>query len=187
MSRRRSVPALESLAAPRKECSKMKRWLAWGALALAATLGLASPARAAARPKVGLSLPTQREERWVRDKQAMEAEARRLGVSARPGHRQRRGAAGGAVRNPSPGHLGEILARTTPRRSVIVDKAVRAGIRVIGYDRLVMDSPHDYHYLSFDNVVGAQGEYLTAGEGATSSCWRAHRRTTTRRCSARAP
>jgi len=48
--------------------------------------------------------------------------------------------------------------------SVIVDKAHRAGIKVISYDRLVMDSPLDYTYLSFDNVkVGElQGTYLAA-------------------------
>ena len=47
--------------------------------------------------------------------------------------------------------------------SVIIDKAVKAGVKVISYDRLVMDSPHDYYYLSFDNVkVGElQGEWLT--------------------------
>jgi D-xylose transport system substrate-binding protein len=47
--------------------------------------------------------------------------------------------------------------------SVIVDKATKAGIKVVSYDRLVTDSPLDYYYLSFDNVkVGElQGEFIT--------------------------
>src|SRR5919201_806044 len=47
--------------------------------------------------------------------------------------------------------------------SVIIDKAVKAGIKVISYDRLVTDSPLDYYYASFDNVkVGElQGEFIT--------------------------
>ena len=47
--------------------------------------------------------------------------------------------------------------------ALIVDKAVKAGVQVISYDRLVTDSPHDYYYLSFDNVkVGElQGEFIT--------------------------
>lgn len=47
--------------------------------------------------------------------------------------------------------------------SVIIAKAAKAGIKVISYDRLVTDSPLDYHYLSFDNVkVGElQGEFIT--------------------------
>jgi D-xylose transport system substrate-binding protein len=37
-------------------------------------------------------------------------------------------------------------------------------VQVISYDRLVLDSPHDYYYLSFDNVkVGElQGQWLTS-------------------------
>ena len=47
--------------------------------------------------------------------------------------------------------------------AAIVEKAAKAGVRVISYDRLVVDSPRDYYYLSFDNVkVGElQGEFLT--------------------------
>jgi len=47
--------------------------------------------------------------------------------------------------------------------AVIIEKAARAGVKVISYDRLVVDSPLDYYYLSFDGVkVGElQGEFLT--------------------------
>jgi D-xylose transport system substrate-binding protein len=47
--------------------------------------------------------------------------------------------------------------------SVIIEKAAKAGIQVVSYDRLVTDSPLDYYYLSFDNVkVGElQGEFIT--------------------------
>src|SRR3989454_2658139 len=51
---------------------------------LAACAGVLVAARAeAAGPKIGLSLPTQREERWVKDRQTMEAEAKKAGIELR--------------------------------------------------------------------------------------------------------
>jgi D-xylose transport system substrate-binding protein len=45
----------------------------------------------------------------------------------------------------------------------IIDKAVKAGVKVISYDRLVMGSPHEYYYISFDGekVGEIQGQFLT--------------------------
>jgi len=142
------------------------RWFRSMAWWVGSLLCLAAVAHAAPRPKVGLSLPTQREERWVRDKQAMEAEATRLGVDLRVQVTDNDAARQVAQCENliSQGIAVLILApHDASSASVIVDKAVRAGIKVISYDRLVMNSPHDYYYLSFDNVkVGElQGEFLT--------------------------
>jgi D-xylose transport system substrate-binding protein len=143
----------------------MNRVVACCALIVVLASGVAVVAAGAAPPRVGLSLPTQREERWVRDKKAMEAEATRLGVDLRvqvtdnDASRQ----VAQCENLIAQGIRVLILApHDASSASVIVDKAARAGIPVISYDRLVMDSPHDYHYLSFDNVkVGElQGEYL---------------------------
>lgn len=134
--------------------------------AFAAPAASVPSAHAAARPKVGLSLPTQREERWVRDRIAMEAEAKRLGVDLRVQVTDNDAArqVSQCENLISQGIAVLILApHDASSAAVIVDKAVRAGIRVISYDRLVLDSPRDYHYLSFDNVkVGElQGRFLT--------------------------
>ena len=144
----------------------MKRIVACCVLAGVLALGPGIGISRAARPKIGLSLPTQREERWVRDKQAMEAEAARLGIDLRvqvtdnDASRQ----VAQCENLIAQGVTVLILApHDASSASVIVDKAVRAGIKVISYDRLVMDSPRDYYYVSFDNVkVGElQGAFLT--------------------------
>ena len=144
----------------------MKSFVGWGLLVVLLALGAAAMA-AAPRPLVGLSLPTQREERWVRDKQAMEAEAKRLGVDLRVQVTDNDAARQVAQCENliSQGIRVLILApHDASSASVIVEKAARAGIPVISYDRLVMDSPRDYYYLSFDNVkVGElQGQYLVS-------------------------
>jgi D-xylose transport system substrate-binding protein len=120
----------------------------------------------AARLKIGLSLPTQREERWVKDKQIMEAEAKKLDIDLRV--QVTDNDAGKQVAQCenliSQGIKVLILApHDASSASVIIDKASKAGIKVISYDRLVTESPLDYHYLSFDNVkVGElQGEFIT--------------------------
>jgi len=135
-------------------------WLVAGALALVA--GAAS----AADVKIGLSLPTQREERWVKDRKVMEAEAKKLGVDLRVQVTDNDAAKQVAQCENliSQGIKVLILApHDASSASVIVDKAAKAGIKVISYDRLVTDSPLDYTYLSFDNVkVGElQGEFIT--------------------------
>lgn len=140
--------------------SILRTWLAPLALALAA------PPPAAAQVKVGLSLPTQREERWVRDRKVMEEEAKKQGIDLRVQVTDNDAAKQVAQCENllSQGIQVLILApHDASSASVIVDRAVKAGVKVISYDRLVTDSPHDYHYLSFDNVkVGElQGEFIT--------------------------
>jgi len=115
--------------------------------------------------KIGLSLPTQREERWVRDQAKMEEEAAKAGIDLKI-----QVSDNDAVKQDSQcenlisqGIKVLILApQDAKSAATIVDKAHKAGIKVISYDRLVMGTDVDV-YLSFDNVkVGElQGEYIT--------------------------
>jgi D-xylose transport system substrate-binding protein len=137
-------------------------------VALAAIVGsfLAAAPAYAAGVRIGLSLPTQREERWVKDKRTMEDEAKKRGVDLRVQVTDNDAAKQVAQCENliSQGVKVLILApHDASSASVIIDKATRAGIKVISYDRLVTDSPLDYTYLSFDNVkVGElQGEFIT--------------------------
>jgi len=140
-----------------------------GSIALLAAAGgilLAAPRAQAAGVKVGLSLPTQREERWVKDKKVMEAEAKKKGIDLRVQVTDNDAAKQLAQCENliSQGIKVLILApHDASSASAIIEKASKAGIKVISYDRLVTDSPLDYYYLSFDNVkVGElQGEFIT--------------------------
>jgi D-xylose transport system substrate-binding protein len=120
----------------------------------------------AAGVKVGLSLPTQREERWVRDRQVMESEAKKLGIDLRVQVTDNDASKQVAQCENlmSQGVKVLVLApHDASSAAVIVEKAAKAGIQVISYDRLVTGSSHDYYYVSFDNVkVGEmQGEFIT--------------------------
>lgn len=115
--------------------------------------------------KIGLSLPTQQEERWVRDKAKMEEEAKRLGIDLKVQvSNNDAGKQDAQCENLiSQGVKVLILApQDAKSAAAIVDKAHKAGVKVICYDRLVMGTDVDL-YISFDNVkVGElQGEYIT--------------------------
>jgi D-xylose transport system substrate-binding protein len=135
-------------------------------VASAGLLSLAATRADAAGVKVGLSLPTQREERWVKDRQAMQDEAKKKGLDLRVQVTDNDAAkqVSQCENLISQGIKVLILApHDASSASVIIDKASKAGIKVVSYDRLVTDSPLDYYYLSFDNVkVGElQGEFIT--------------------------
>jgi len=143
----------------------MRRSMAFLAVCVG-VLSLAASRADAAGVKVGLSLPTQREERWVKDRQSMQAEAKKVGMDLRVQVTDNDAAKQVAQCENliSQGIKVLILApHDASSASVIIDKAAKAGIKVISYDRLVTDSPLDYYYLSFDNVkVGElQGEFIT--------------------------
>lgn len=115
--------------------------------------------------RIGLSLPTQREERWVRDKLTMVAKAKELGVDLRVQITDNDAAKQLAqVENLLAQGIKVLIIgpHDASGAAVIVDKAHKAGVKVISYDRLIMNSDVDI-YLSFDNLkVGElQGEYLT--------------------------
>lgn len=114
--------------------------------------------------KIGVSLPTQRDERWVRDAQTMREVAEKEGVDLRM-----QICDNDAARQMSQCEnlLAEyvdilILApHDASSASAIVDEAKAVGLKVISYDRLVMDADIDL-YVSFDNfeVGRLQGQYL---------------------------
>lgn len=114
--------------------------------------------------KIGISLPTQREERWVLDKENFEKVAANLGVEVaiqiadndaakQQSQCENLIAQGIDVLILAP-HDGTAAAN-------IVNMAHDAGIKVISYDRLVMNSDVDL-YLTFDSlIVGEmQAEWL---------------------------
>lgn len=115
--------------------------------------------------KVGLSLPTQREERWVKDKERMLDLAKKnnieLKVQVADNDPSKQVAQCENLLSQKIDIL--ILApQDAGSAATIVEKAHKAKVKVISYDRLVLGCDVDL-YISFDNIkVGElQGEYLT--------------------------
>ena len=141
----------------------MKKSLISALLLAGATL--LPPSLNAAPLKVGLSLPTQREERWVRDKGVMEAYAKTLGIDLKVAVADADMAQQAQqVENLiSQGVQVLILApHDGAAAASLVTKCKAEGIKVVAYDRLIMNSPDLAVYVSFDNFgVGVQqGNYL---------------------------
>ena len=115
--------------------------------------------------KIGLSLPTQREERWARDKTTMLAEGLKGGVEIKLQISDNDAAKQiSQCENLLAQGIDVLILAPNDAKSAstIVEKAHKANIKVISYDRLVLNCDLDI-YLSFDNVkVGEiQGEYIT--------------------------
>lgn len=126
---------------------------------------VAPSSTASSKIKIGLSLPTQQEERWVRDKAAMEEAAKSAGVeiAVQIANMDAAKQDSQCENLLSQGINVLILAPHDATASAsIVDKAHKAGVKVISYDRLVMGTDVDV-YMSFDNVkVGEiQGKWFT--------------------------
>ncbi len=116
--------------------------------------------------KIGLSLPTQREERWVRDKERMEEAAKKLGVElivkVADANMQEQISQVEALLTQGIDVL--ILApHDASAAASLVEKAKQEGVPVISYDRLITNTDKLDYYLSFDNVkVGElQGKFIT--------------------------
>ncbi len=114
---------------------------------------------------IGISLPTQREERWVRDKRTMEDYAKEKGIIVKIENADTDVAKQASqVENLiSQGINILILGPTDSSASVdMIKKAHSAGIKVIAYDRLIENSDLDL-YISFDSTkIGElQGRFLT--------------------------
>ena len=129
---------------------------------------MACPSEAAPKEKkikIGVSLPTQRDERWVRDANRMREVAKAEGVDLKM---QICDNDASKQMSQCENLLAEgvdilILApHDATSAAAIVDNARASGIKVIAYDRLVMGTTLDL-YISFDNLeVGRlQGKYLT--------------------------
>jgi len=115
--------------------------------------------------RLGLSLATLQEERWVRDKEKIEAECEKLGIDLKVQVANLDAAKQDAQCENLIAQGIDVLIiapHDAKAAAAIVEKAHKAGVKVISYDRLVMDSDVDV-YISFDNVkVGEiQGKYLT--------------------------
>ncbi len=116
-------------------------------------------------PKVGVSLPTQREERWVRDKAKMEQVCRDIGLE----FALRVSGNSAALQEQQCDSLiaqGAKVLIVAPQdgkaAAAIVEKSHKAGVKVIAYDRMILGCDVDL-YVSFDNLkVGElQGQYIT--------------------------
>ncbi|MCT4633097.1 MAG: sugar ABC transporter substrate-binding protein [Firmicutes bacterium] len=115
---------------------------------------------------IGISLPTQREERWVKDKEAMEKYAAELGyeVKVQIADADQAQQAQQVENLLTQGIDVLILAPHDASASAeLVKKAKEENVPVISYDRLVTSSEDLDYYLSFDNeAVGRlQGDYFT--------------------------
>lgn len=128
---------------------------------------LMAPLTAGAKPvHIGVSLPSaQRQTRWAKDaeqlRKAAQAEGVKLSMQISDD-----GTARQAAQCEKLLAAGIDLLILTPldadSAAAIVETAHKAGVKVISYDRLVLDADVDL-YVSFDNVqVGRlQGEFLT--------------------------
>lgn len=115
---------------------------------------------------IGLSLPTQQEERWVKDKEKMEEVAKELGVElkvqvANNDIAQQDSQAKNLIAQGVDALI--VAPQDASAAASIVDEASKEGIKVISYDRLIMNTENIDLYISFDNVkVGElQGKYIT--------------------------
>jgi D-xylose transport system substrate-binding protein len=114
---------------------------------------------------VGVSLPTQREERWVRDKEAMEQYATEMGIELKVqvADADQAQQAQQVENLLTQGIDVLILAPHDASASAeLIKKANDEGVPVISYDRLVTGTDLLDYYLSFDNekVGQLQGQYF---------------------------
>jgi D-xylose transport system substrate-binding protein len=136
----------------------MRHLHAWLAVAASALLAVTSLA-AKEKPVIGLSLDTLKEERWQRDRDLFIAEAEKLGASV-------------VVQSANSDDTRQVrdiesliskgvdVLVVVPHNGAAMSRAMKsakeAGIPVISYDRLILNSDVAV-YLSFDNVkVGEQ-------------------------------
>ncbi len=126
-----------------------------------------SPVLGAAPEKkitIGVSLPTQREERWVRDARQIQQEAKNRGIEIKMQISDNDAMKQIAqCENLIAGGIDILILapHDATGAAPIVDTAHEAGIKVISYDRLVLNADCDL-YVSFDNekVGELQGEFI---------------------------
>lgn len=144
----------------------MKNFLYRSLFCLNAALCFVSLPTYAANVRVGVSLPTQRDVGWVRYREALETVAKKQGnvtllmqVADQDANSQ-----ASQVENLIAKQIDVLILapQDAAAASSLVDAAHKAGVKVVSFDRLVLNAPVDL-YVSFDNVkVGElQGQYLT--------------------------
>jgi len=143
----------------------MKKVLAVFFLIAACVMPMAAQ-KSISQIRIGVSLPTQREERWVRDKDTMLSYAKQLGIKNI--YMQ----LADADMNQQTQQVENLLTRgidvlilaphDAAAAAALVEKAHKQHVPVISYDRLIMNTTPDL-YISFDNVrVGEiQGKFIT--------------------------
>ncbi|MFH1198920.1 MAG: substrate-binding domain-containing protein [Candidatus Omnitrophota bacterium] len=115
--------------------------------------------------RIGVALPTQRDERWVRDAQKMRdfAKANNIDLRMQISDNDAAKQMSQCENLLAQGIDILILApHDATSAAAIVDDAHKEKVKVISYDRLVLNTDVDL-YISFDNfqVGKLQGEYLT--------------------------
>ena len=144
----------------------MKFKIAFVGVCAALAVGIACSGNKKGPPLIGVSIPTQREERWVRDVNRLQEEAAKRGfkLDIRISENNASLQAEQCRDMVSKGVLALILAPHDAKAAAeIVSYAVDRKVKVVAYDRLVLDSKPDI-YVSFDNekVGELEGEYLTS-------------------------
>lgn len=117
------------------------------------------------KPKIGFSIEDMKGERWQTDLNSFEARAKELGAEVISAD-----ASGDSARQfqqvqdmiKAGIKVLVLMPRDTTKASRMVDAAKSANVKVVSYDRLVLDSDVDL-YVSFDRIETGwmQAEYLT--------------------------
>jgi len=138
----------------------------WGVLALAVTMMMVGCGSkdGLRKPRIGLSMDTLKEERWQKDRDLFVAKCKALGAEVLV----QAANSNDALQNSQAENLLTqkvdvlvVVPHNGKSAATIVESAHKAGVPVISYDRLILDSDVDL-YISFDNVkVGElQADYL---------------------------
>lgn len=150
-----------------------KAWQSLVCTAVLATLTLAAPLAHAskAHPVIGFCIDDLRVERWSRDRDYFVAAAEKLGatvsVQSADASAERQNA---QIENLIARNVDVIVIVPFNSKTLgnVIAEARKAGIKVVSYDRLILDSDIDA-YISFDNEkVGemeAQGVYNAQPKG----------------------
>ena len=146
----------------------MKRKVAMAMVAAMAVGSLTVPVMAedgAAGGKIGISMPTQSLERWNRDGSYLEEQFKAAGydVELTYSDNETDRQVNDIQNLISDGvNLLVVAAIDGEALNTVMDEAADAGIPVISYDRLLMNSDAVTYYATFDNykVGQKQGEYL---------------------------
>lgn len=128
--------------------------LSLGLVAMGATMAPGHALADAAHPKIGFSIDDLRLERWAHDRDYFVAAAKKLGatvnVQSADASESRQNA---QIENLISRGMDVIVIVPFNGKALtnVINEAKQAGIKVISYDRLILDAPIDA-YVSFDNV-----------------------------------
>ena len=135
-------------------------------LFIVTALGSSTEAAEVKKIKIGFAMDTLKEERWQRDRDMFVAKAKSLGadvlVQAANGNAAMQLSQAENLLTQNVDVLVVVPANAVTA-AAIVEKAHKAGKKVISYDRLIRNADVDY-YISFDNeeVGRLQASYLVA-------------------------